>query len=70
MRTGAYWVIEFERGTYQNWEKRPDIVTTLLPEAAEYDSEEEAQEVADLINEDLDEDDHCRVKKIDPDEDD
>lgn len=69
MRTGPYWVIEFEDGTFQNWEKRPDIVTTLLPEAGEYDSEEEAQEAADLINEGLNEDDYCKVKKIDPDED-
>lgn len=50
MQAEPYWVVKFPDSSYQNWEKL-ERTTALLPEAAEYATEEEAQEAADSFDE-------------------
>ena len=65
------WIIEFEKGHFLNWEDRPELLTTLRPEAKEFQSMQAAQERADEINEDIDnEDHHCKVRPLHDDNDD
>lgn len=59
----SYWVVKFPDESFQNWEKGENS-TTLLPEAGKYDSEEEAQAAADILNKDVCEDNEATVKKI------
>jgi hypothetical protein len=59
------WVIELEKGNFLNWEKQLERTTTLLPEAGEYSSLEEAQAKVDEINAEVEDEEYCRVKNID-----
>lgn len=59
------WVIELETGNFLNWEKLLERTTTLLPEAGQYSSLQEAQAKVDEINAEVEDEEYCRVKYID-----